>query len=302
MTYPDSKHYSGRVIANYGTRVLVREGKNLRRCAVLRKLGLVVTGDIVDCQEQNCGDDKVIYLHPRHSLLQRPDRRGKLKPVAANLSRLLIVSAIKPGIDTLLIDQYAAAAELASIKPLIVINKSDLLDDQTRQSVEAILSDYRRIAYSTVFIHAHSPEGVLPLVELIKQQISILVGQSGVGKSSIVKQLFPDLDIQIGALSEAGGSGAHTTTLTSWYDLDRGGALIDSPGVRQFSLDYLSQADLAQGFREINSASAGCKFNNCTHLHEPDCTVLEQVKRDQISRRRYENYQKLVSGIEETEA
>lgn len=290
------KAHRGRVISNYGARLLVRddEGK-LHRCVSLKKLGLVVTGDTVDWQTEKTGDGKVVRIHPRDSLLQRPDRKGKLKPVAANLTRLVIVSAIKPGVETLLIDQYAAAAELAGIEPLIVINKSDLLDEESRKTLKNTLAVYKNIGYHALFISCSDDDGVRPLRENLSQQVSILVGQSGVGKSSIVKQLFPDLDIQIGALSEASGSGAHTTTVTSWYDLPSGGALIDSPGVRQFSLENLTQTDLAKGFREISNASDQCRFNNCTHLHEPDCAVQDAIAAGEISEIRFQNYKKLVT-------
>ncbi len=290
------KAHRGRVISNYGARLLVRDDRdNLHRCVALKKLSLVVTGDMVDWHREKTGDSKVTRVHTRTTLLQRPDRRGKLKPVAANLTRLVIVSAIKPGVETLLIDQYAAAAELGGIEPVIVINKSDLLDAQARQTLERTLDVYRAIGLTAQFISCETDSDLQPLRDILSGQISILVGQSGVGKSSIVQKLFPDLDIQIGALSEASGSGAHTTTVTSWYNLPSGGALIDSPGVRQFSLENLTQPDLANGFREISQTSTACKFNNCTHLHEPDCAVQDAVANGDISQQRFDNYKKLVT-------
>ncbi len=287
---------SGRVVANFGPRLLVQANDgSLHRCVALKKLGLVVTGDLVDWKSERTGDARVINIQSRQSLLERPDRRGQRKAIAANLTRLIIVCAIKPGVETLLIDQYCAAAELADITPIVVVNKSDLLSEQSRQSLERDIAIYKTIGYEVAFIQTLDHSGILPLIELISDQVSMLVGQSGVGKSSIVKQLFPDLDIRVGALSEASGSGAHTTTVSNWYDLDDGGALIDSPGVRQFSLEHLSQADLAIGFREIKQASFHCKFNNCTHLHEPQCQVLNEIKLGAISQQRYDNYKKLVS-------
>ena len=271
------------------------ESGDLYRCVALKKLGLVVTGDIVDWQMEDTGDHRVTGVHPRLSLLQRPDRRGKLKPVAANLTRLVIVSAIKPGVETLLIDQYSAAAELAGIEPVIAINKSDLLAPRDRDILEETLRIYKDIGLAALFVSCKADNGLQPLKDLLTDQVSILVGQSGVGKSSIVQQLFPNLDIQIGALSEASGSGAHTTTVSSWYDLPTGGALIDSPGVRQFSLENLTQPDLARGFREISLTAEKCRFNNCTHLHEPDCAVQAAVEHHEISLERYTNYKKLVS-------
>lgn len=289
---------TGRVIANHGARLLVRDAEgHIHRCVALKKLGLVVTGDAVEWQPQASGDARVTQLLPRQSLLQRPDRRGKLKPVAANLTRLVIVSAPEPGIDTLLIDQYIAAAEHANIEALIAVNKHDLLDAAQQDDVDALLNVYRSIGYETQCVSARSTSALAPLADTLSNHISILVGQSGVGKSSIVQQLFPDLDIQIGALSAASGSGAHTTTVTSWYDLPSGGALIDSPGVRQFAIDYLGPAELAVGFREIRETAVGCRFNNCTHLHEPNCAVRAAVDAKHISAERYANYCKLMSEL-----
>ncbi|HBR96059.1 MAG TPA: ribosome small subunit-dependent GTPase A [Gammaproteobacteria bacterium] len=289
---------TGRVIANHGARLLVRDAEgHIHRCVALKKLGLVVTGDAVEWQPQASGDARVTQLLPRQSLLQRPDRRGKLKPVAANLTRLVIVSAPEPGIDTLLIDQYIAAAEHANIEALIAVNKHDLLDAAQQDDVDALLNVYRSIGYETQCVSARSTSALAPLADTLSNHISILVGQSGVGKSSIVQQLFPDLDIQIGALSAASGSGAHTTTVTSWYDLPSGGALIDSPGVRQFAIDYLGPAELAVGFREIRETAVGCRFNNCTHLHEPNCAVRAAVDAKHISAERYANYCKLMREL-----
>lgn len=288
------KSRPGRVVANYGARLLVRDDNgHLHRCAALRKLGLIVSGDLVEWQPQTSGDARVTSVFPRQTLLQRPDRRGQLKPVAANLNQLVIVSAVKPGVETLLVDQYAAAAELADIEPVIVVNKADLLDVAARHDLQGMLDVYAEIGYRTAMIDCKSEEGILPLQRLLRDRISMLVGQSGVGKSSIVQKLFPDLEIQVGALSEASGAGAHTTTVTSWYDLPGGGALIDSPGVRQFSLEHLTQQDLASGFRDIREVAEDCRFHNCTHLHEPGCAVTSAVTDGKLAAWRYHDYRKL---------
>lgn len=286
---------TARVIANYGARLLIKdETGTLKRCVALKKVGLCVTGDRVEWAPELTGDHRVTKILPRKTLLQRPDRAGRLKPVAANLTHLVIVGAAEPNVEPMLIDQYAAAAELAGIEPLIVVNKSDLLDDEARQSLETLLAVYASLGYETAFVNTTEENGVKPLSDKISNKISMLVGQSGVGKSSIVNKLFPDLDIQVGALSEASGAGSHTTTVSSWYELEGGGALIDSPGVRQFSLEHLSQKDLALGFREITEAAGGCKYNNCTHLHEPQCAVKDDLDSGAIDLGRFTNYKKLV--------
>ncbi len=286
---------TARVVANFGARLLVRDQQGeLQHCVALKKLGLIVTGDLVDWRREASGAARVTYLHPRSSLLERLDQRGKRKPVAANLTRLIVVGAIKPGVETLLIDQYCAAAELADITPIVVINKSDLLDMHSFPKQQRILKTYQKIGYEVALINTHDRNGILPLLKHLNGRVSMLTGQSGVGKSSIINRIFPDLNVRIGALSEASGSGAHTTTVSNWYDFGHNGALIDSPGVRQFSLEHLSQEELGKGFVEIKEASVRCKFNNCTHLHEPRCEVAHLVQQGLIASDRYKNYKKLM--------
>jgi len=265
----------------------------LQRAMPLRNLPLIVAGDRVRVEQDAAGAVRATHLAPRESVLERADHRGRFKPLAANLTHLGIVTAAPPGIDTLLIDQFCVAAELAGLAPLVVVNKADLLDAAARERVERLSADYRRAGYDAVIIDATSEAGIAPLRTALIGRCAALVGASGVGKSSIVQHLLPDHDIRVGAVSEATGLGAHTTSVTFWYDLPDGGAIVDSPGVRQYSVSELKPVEVRRGFREIQESATGCRFNDCTHAVEPDCAVRAAVQANEIAGWRYANYLKL---------
>jgi len=284
-----------RVVANFGAAVAVLDAQQQVHQAVpLTKLPQLVAGDLVNCEQESGGSKlRVVKLKPRDGVLSRIDRRGQPKPLAANVSHLVIVSASKPGIDSLLIDQFCIAAELAGIDAIIVINKSDLLDDDQTEHCLAMLEVYRAIGYSAVLVDTKSEGKLEPLVSELVDKTVVLVGASGVGKSSIVQRLLPDLDVRIGKISAATGFGAHTTSVTFWYELGSGGSIIDSPGVRQFSVAHLSAQDVRRGYRELVETAALCKFSNCSHVVEPDCAVQKALKQSHIAQWRFDNYRKL---------
>lgn len=279
-------------------------GKPLRAIP-LKKIPLLVAGDIVTCQLQadNNAEVRVVALQKRQSELARPDRRGKLKPVAANLSCLLIVCAPQPEPDTLLIDQFCIVAKHNDLEPVIVMNKSDLLADMSANpgtetkaaECRKTLNAYRSAGFQTIEINTMDASAWQPMLDAMQDRVAVLVGQSGVGKSSIVKRILPDQEIRVGALTKATGIGAHTTTVSCWYELDNDAALIDSPGVRQFAVDYLDPVAVATGFPEIGRLANDCRFSNCRHRVEPGCAVLQSLESAQpaISASRYRNYLKL---------
>ena len=219
--------------------------------------------------------------------------RGVVRPLAANLTHLAIVSADPPGIDTLLVDQLCVAAELAGVSAIVVINKADRLDQAGRRECDELLAVYRQVGYPSVLVDTRSDRALQPLLDELSARTVVLVGASGVGKSSIVQRLLPDLDVRTGAISEATGFGAHTTSVTFWYDLSQGAAIIDSPGVRQFSVEHVTPANVRYGYRELSEAAAGCRFNNCAHDVEPGCAVKVAVEAGEIASWRYANYRKL---------
>ena len=284
-----------RVVANFGAAVAVLdEARKVHQAVPLTKLPQLVAGDQVECeQESGATSLRVVKLVDRDGVLSRIDHRGKPKPLAANVSHLAIVSASKPGIDPLLIDQFCIAAELAGIDAMVVINKSDLLDDEQHEQCLAMLEVYKAIGYPAVLVDTKSEGKLEPLITELAGKTVVLVGASGVGKSSIVQQLLPDLDVRVGAISAATGFGAHTTSVTFWYELGSGGSIIDSPGVRQFSVAHLSAQDVRRGYLELVDAAQMCKFSNCSHVVEPNCAVKAAVSAGSIAQWRYDNYRKL---------
>lgn len=280
-----------RVVANHNATIIVQdENQQVFRCVARKKLGTVVAGDWVQIQKQATGHAAVVSIAPRQGVLQRPGRRNALKPVAAHLTHLLIVSAIKPGIDTLLIDSYCCAAERANIQPVLLINKSDMLDKTELNTLTEMLDSYHRIGYPAALLSAKHAIGMTPLFALLQDHTSVLVGQSGVGKSSIVNRILPDKAIRTSALSMTNGQGGHTTTATTLYNLDGGGCLIDSPGVREFTLMHITQIELSRAFKEFTAYSQHCRFSNCIHNNEPGCAVKQALGSGDITTSRYQNY------------
>jgi ribosome biogenesis GTPase len=236
------------------------------------------------------GHGVVTALLERHSALIRPNYSGEEKPLAANISQLVIVLATEPPPSEYLLDQYLVTAENIGVKAVIAMNKIDLLEGELRTSFDSRFSHYQKIGYPMVEISAKFNDGLDPLLDKLQHETSILVGQSGVGKSSLIKALLPDLNIQIGRLSEASGLGKHTTSATTLYSLPEGGRLIDSPGVRSFRLVQLTTALLENGFKEFRPFLGHCKFSNCSHKGEPGCALTEAVEQAKIHPKRLQNH------------
>lgn len=264
---------------------------HFRTATPLKKLGLLVCGDRVTC-ETDQSVNRVTSVEKRSSTLARTDRTGKEKAIAANITQLIAVTAPKPPFDPLLIDRYAVAANHIKVQFSIIINKTDLLDEASSKAADSLERIYSDIGYQVTRYNKHTGN-IAELEALLADQVSILVGQSGVGKSSLLKQLLPDENIKVGALSDLSGLGKHTTTVTTWFDLPNGGAIIDSAGVRQFALDHVADVDLQAGFREIGQLATGCKFNDCRHIHEPQCDVLAALADNRLARQRYDNFQRM---------
>jgi ribosome biogenesis GTPase len=292
-----SPRRSGLVIVNYGRAALVEDGAGcLYRCVARRNLRQVVSGDRVAWEPVGAREGVINAIEPRRSVLQRADGANCTRALAANIDQILIVAAPQPVHDAFLIDRYLVAAELAGATPLVVVNKSDLLEPQADDAPGDELREYAAIGYATLLTSARENTGIDDLAQALVNSTSILVGQSGVGKSSLIKRLLPELDIQIGKLSEASGQGRHTTTTTTLYHLPQGGDLIDSPGVRDFRLGETAPADLARGFREFLPYLGLCRFQDCRHLSEPGCAVKEALREGTIGERRLASYRQLVNG------
>jgi len=287
------------VIANYGNHVLVEgDDGSIHSCVLIGRRLKCVCGDHVRWSPTPDGA-AVAAVEPRRSELLRHDRRGGARVIAANIDLMVVVCAARPEPDPGLIDRYCVGAEVMGLGVLIVFNKADLLPANARAPMsESIVGEFRPLGYDTLGVSAHRGTGMSLLRRHLAGRTSVFVGPSGVGKSSLVNALVPHLDARTAALSTANGEGRHTTTATHLYRLPAGaGCVIDSPGVRDFRLWPMSERDIAGGFREIRTASARCRFDDCRHLAEPGCAVREAVAGGHISPRRYESYRLLTRHV-----
>jgi ribosome biogenesis GTPase len=291
---------AGRVITNFGQSLIVEDSDGgIHRCLSRQNLGAIVCGDRVIWQAAQTGEGVIVAVEPRQSLLQKPGFGGKLKPMAANIDQIVIVSAVKPEPNAYLIDRYLVAAECLPATPVILLNKIDLLDDDNRNDIEQLQQLYQSIGYRVIQASKTLDHGFDQLDEILKHRTSIMVGLSGVGKSSLIQHLLPEQDIRIGELSEASGEGTHTTTSSTLYRLPDGGNLIDSPGVRNFGLWHMSPEDMLHGFVELRPFIGHCKFSNCRHESEPGCAIQQALLDKKISAQRFANYQKMCTEYTE---
>ena len=290
----------GLVIAHYGTQVAVESDADMvRRCHIRANIESLVTGDrVVWCEGEPTG--VVVARLPRDSALSRPDPHGNLKPVAANIDQILVVIAPYPEPHANLIDRYLVAAEVVGIEPVIVLNKIDLLEDDPvlAARMEALLAIYPTLGYRILRTSSEAG-GLASLHEALRERTSVFVGQSGVGKSSLVNTLLPAADLRVGALSENRQKGTHTTTTAQLFHLECGGSLIDSPGIREFGLWHMSRGEVEQGFREFRALLGQCKFRDCRHEGEPGCALLDALERGAISAGRLDSYRHIVASLDQ---
>ncbi len=288
----------GLILAHYGQSSLVEaENGDIVRCSTRRSLPRTVSGDRILWQASSPREGVITAVLERDTILSRPDPNNRVRPVAANIDQIVVVIASKPSFEYGMLDRYLVAAELIGAQPVIVVNKSDLLDHDSRKKLEERLAVYQSIGYTLLFTSTHSTDGLRDLHQQLKTHTSVLVGQSGVGKSSLIQALLPDLDIRTGSLSQVTGLGRHTTTVAMLYHLPDGGDLIDSPGVRDFNLVKVPLEDLQFGFREFRPYLGQCRFHNCRHVSEPGCAVQTATREGHIIERRLKNYCQLVSNM-----
>lgn len=294
----------GLVIKNTGSWVTVRleDGSGTVNCkmrGVLRLKGMrctnpVAVGDIVQVEEKG-GDSPVVgAIEPRRNyIIRRASNLSKeFQIIAANLDQaVLVVSLTNPVTSTTFIDRFLATAEAYQVPAVLAFNKVDLLTTEDLQyQLNELTSLYRSIGYPVVNMSAATGAGADDLRDLLAGKMSLLSGNSGVGKSSIINLLIPDAHVRVGDVSHTHHKGMHTTTFSELLDLPGGGAIIDTPGVKAFGTIDFERAQVAHYFPEIFKISADCRFNNCTHTHEPGCAVLAAVEHGEISMSRYTSY------------
>ncbi|PAV26468.1 ribosome biogenesis GTPase RsgA [Tamilnaduibacter salinus] len=299
----DGSGRRGLVIAHHGREVAVesQDGDDLgtlHRCHFRANLGTLVAGDEVVWHPTEDGHGVVEALAERRSLLERPDRRGRLKPVAANIDRVFLMIAVEPEPHDNLIDRYLVAAELVGLEPVLLLNKTDRISDDNRPALSQLLQRYEALGYHTA--QTSQNDSATELHHLFMGHTSIVAGQSGVGKSSLIRRLLSDDRIRTGAVSDSTGRGTHTTTTAQLYHLPAGGDLIDSPGIREFALGHLELADLTWGFREIRPLTTQCRFRDCRHRKEPGCAVKAAFEDGRVSPERAHSFERIRHEIEAT--
>lgn len=301
---------NGLVISRFGQHADIEdlETGTIHRCNLRRSIETLVSGDKVVWRagiEAMAGISGVVEaVEPRSSVLTRPDYYDGLKPVAANVDQMIIVSSVVPELSLNIIDRYLIVSELLDIQPLLLLNKVDLLDDELRAQYQEWLDIYTKLGYQVLFVSRETKEGIEELKSLLQDKVNVFVGQSGVGKSSLVNAILPDLDEEIeeGEVSKTSGLGQHTTTAAKLYHLPTGGDLIDSPGVREFGLWHLTPEEITNSFIEFRPYLNGCKFRDCKHLDDPGCIIRAAVENGEISAVRFDNYHRILESMTENKA
>ena len=278
----------GLVITRYGHRQLVESSTGeLFQCTGRQNLGLSVAGDEVIFHPVGGTEGIVTAILPRGNELTQ-----KNKLIATNIDQLWLVVATEPHYQFELIDRYLILAENSNLPINIIVNKIELVNESVQLSKDFSL--YQDINYEVHFISIKKQLNLESLQDQLVDKTNIFLGQSGVGKSSLINTLIPDLELRVNEISSKSKLGRHTTTNTTIYHIPSGGDLIDSPGIREFQLDDFDAKQILNGFREFEALIGKCRFRNCQHINEPDCAIKVAVDAGDIHPSRYENYLNLL--------
>ena len=280
----DEKEYQGIVITRYGQRQLVEDENGIVFQSVSRQnIGFSVAGDKILFQKTKHDDAIVTAIYPRDNELKRQD-----KLIAANIDQLWLVVAIEPHYEFELIDRYLIMAENSNLPIGIIVNKIELSSNKSKTENDFL--NYQSLGYDVHFLSVKKQINLDFFKEQLINKSHIFLGQSGVGKSSLINSLIPDLQLRVNEISSKSKLGKHTTTNTTIYHIPSGGDLIDSPGVREFQLDSLTELEIKSGFKEFRALSDACRFRDCRHINEPNCAVKESLDQGKINPNRYQSY------------
>lgn len=303
----------GTVIKSTGSWYQVRLDDNSEiQCRIIGKFRLngmkltnpVAVGDAVMVEpeqgEENTGIIKEILSRKNYIVRQSPRKKHYLHLLASNVDQVvLIVTIVEPDLKQGFIDRFLLMTEPHDIPVTIVFNKADLYNEEDLQVYEALKYLYEDIGYQCLLTSAQEKQGLEALKNVLKDKTTLISGQSGVGKSTLVNSIQSNLVLRTGDLSDYTGKGQHTTTFAEMFALDFGGNLIDTPGIKTLSFNNLEPMDVAHNFREFFEQSSNCKFGNCTHRDEPKCAIKEAIEQGAISELRYYNYITILEEIED---
>ena len=264
----------------------------------------VAVGDMVEIESQADTDNSAIIdeIHDRNNYINRQSPRHKHQQhiVASNLDQSLLVATLKePKTSQGFIDRFLVASEMYHVPAVIVFNKSDLFKNKELEKYEQWRSMYEKVGYKVLLVSAEKKEGIDELKMALKNKTSLLSGHSGVGKSSLLNVIFPEINLKTQDVSGWSGKGQHTTTFAEMYDLSGGGRIIDTPGMREFGLVDISKQEVSHYFPEMRDRLNNCHFNNCLHFNEPGCAIKEAVNDGEIHEDRYVSYLGIMESIEE---
>ncbi len=274
------------------------------RLGTLKLTNPVAVGDSVkvniEGEEETVGTIREINDRKNYVLRQSPRKKHFVHIIAANIDQAIcIVSMHQPKIKVGFIDRFLLMTEPYEIPVTIIFNKSDLNSEDDQAYITYLRTIYENIGYQTLLTSNETGEGIAELKNNLKGKLSLISGQSGVGKSTLVNSLAPDLDLRTQEISDYSGKGQHTTTFAEIFELPSGGQIIDTPGIKTLGFNYLEEKDVAHNFREFFELSSNCKFSDCMHINEPDCAVKKAIEEGKVAPSRYENYLAVLQEIKD---